>query len=220
MKLRRYLDQEPQWPRSGRHILAGFDDRSVVVYQAYRPSIGLQAVAHQHFGGEFSFSRMSWIKTNFLWMMYRSNWGTKEGQEITLAVTIPLNLFDEILATAVPSAFSPDRYSTEKEWKHALANSEVRLQWDPDHDPTGNPCARRAVQLGLRGEILRRYAMSEVIRIENISDFVARERQHANRPFDQLTTPEERVYLPTRADALRSAGLDLSVSRTATSPHS
>ncbi|WP_287277994.1 MULTISPECIES: DUF4291 family protein [unclassified Okeania] len=25
---------------------------------------------------------MSWIKTNFLWMMYRSAWGSKTGQEI------------------------------------------------------------------------------------------------------------------------------------------
>ncbi|WP_216092858.1 DUF4291 family protein [Candidatus Marithrix sp. Canyon 246] len=24
---------------------------------------------------------MTWIKTNFLWMMYRSEWGTKQGQE-------------------------------------------------------------------------------------------------------------------------------------------
>jgi len=27
---------------------------------------------------------MSWIKPNFLWMMYRCGWGTKEGQQVTL----------------------------------------------------------------------------------------------------------------------------------------
>ncbi|MBO0724214.1 MAG: DUF4291 family protein [Blastocatellia bacterium] len=80
-----YLEQLNRWPRSGRHILAHFDHSSVTVYQAYRPSIGLHAAKHQQFGGDFSFTRMSWIKTNFLWMMYRSGWGAKTDQEITFA---------------------------------------------------------------------------------------------------------------------------------------
>jgi hypothetical protein len=66
-----YLVQARRWPEAGRHILAQFDASSVVVYQAYRPSIGHYVARHQAFGGEFSFSRMSWIKTNFLWMIYR-----------------------------------------------------------------------------------------------------------------------------------------------------
>jgi hypothetical protein len=75
-----YREQAGRWPRAGRHILAQYDDERVVVYQAYRPAIGRFAVAHGFFGGEFSSSRMSWIKPNFLWMMYRSGWGAKEGQ--------------------------------------------------------------------------------------------------------------------------------------------
>jgi hypothetical protein len=35
-----YLVQVSRWPASGRHILAQFDDESVIVYQAYRPGIG------------------------------------------------------------------------------------------------------------------------------------------------------------------------------------
>src|SRR5438105_14894169 len=66
-----YLLQSRRWPQSGRHILAHFDSESIVVYQAYQPAIGRYAAQHQRFGGEFSFARMSWIKTNFLWMMYR-----------------------------------------------------------------------------------------------------------------------------------------------------
>jgi len=208
VKLKRYLDQEPGWPQSGRHILAGFDADTITVYQAYRPAIGLYATSHQRFGGEFSFTRMSWIKTNFLWMMYRSGWGQKEGQEVTLAVTIPRTLFDEILAKAVPSTFNDDRYSTQEEWKAALTESEVRLQWDPDHNPSGTPHQRRAVQLGLRGEMLRRYAVIEVVKIEDISEFVARERSNTHEPFDRLVTPEERIYLPSRDDASRCAGLE------------
>ena len=65
------------WPKEGRHILAQFDDDTVIVYQAYRPSIGRYAAEHGAFGGDFSYSRMSWVKPNFLWMMYRSGWGTQ-----------------------------------------------------------------------------------------------------------------------------------------------
>jgi hypothetical protein len=67
-----YLAQQARWPASGRHILAQFDVESVVVYQAYRPAIGHFAARHGYFGGGFSLGRMSWIKPNFLWMMYRS----------------------------------------------------------------------------------------------------------------------------------------------------
>ena len=58
---------------------------------------------------------MSWIKPNFLWMMYRSGWGQKEGQEVVLAVKIKRAAFDTILAHAVRSKHNPDLYPTEKE---------------------------------------------------------------------------------------------------------
>jgi hypothetical protein len=64
-------EQVRAWPESGRHILARYDDETIVVYQAYRAEIGRFAVENGCFGGEFKYSRMSWIKPNFLWMMYR-----------------------------------------------------------------------------------------------------------------------------------------------------
>jgi uncharacterized protein DUF4291 len=78
MRTRPYLEQLPTWPPSGRHILAQFDDDSIYVYQAYRPAIANYAVTNQRFGGEFSYNRMSWIKPNFLWMMYRSGWAGRK----------------------------------------------------------------------------------------------------------------------------------------------
>lgn len=205
---RPYLDQAKTWPAEGRHILARHDEENIVVYQAYRPAIGRYAAEHQRFGGEFSFSRMSWIKPNFLWMMYRSGWGTKEGQEIILAVTIPRVLFDEILAAAVPSSFDSSRFNTHDAWKQALESSEVRLQWDPDHGPDGTSQSRRAIQLGLRGSILRRYAADGVVKIEDISGFVEEQRRHAVADFKHLITPLEKVYWPDREDAIRATNLD------------
>src|ERR1700704_2267928 len=78
-----YSEQAKRWPREGRHVLAHYDDHSIIVYQAYCPSIGRFTIEHGYFGGGFSLSRMSWIKPNFLWMMYRCGWGTKEGQKTT-----------------------------------------------------------------------------------------------------------------------------------------
>ena len=41
-----YLAQAERWPKAGRHILAQFNDETVVVYQAYRPAIGHFAAQH------------------------------------------------------------------------------------------------------------------------------------------------------------------------------
>lgn len=73
---------------------------------------------------------MSWIKTNFLWMMYRSLWGTKIDQEVVLAIWLQRAAFEEILAAAVHSSFEPELYSSRSEWEKTLKRSQVRLQWE------------------------------------------------------------------------------------------
>nr|CAA9221226.1 hypothetical protein AVDCRST_MAG63-512 [uncultured Armatimonadetes bacterium] len=190
-----YLTQRERWPRTGRHILAQYDDEAVVVYQAYRPSIGRFAAEHGFFGGDFSFSRMSWIKPNFLWMMFRCGWAAKENQETVLAVTITRAGFDAILDAAVPSTYVREAYGSEDEWKRAVGASSVRLQWDPDHSPSGEKTERRAIQLGLRDAYLRRYATEWTVRIEDITGFVREQHRHAAaRDYDRLVTPREDVY--------------------------
>jgi hypothetical protein len=197
-----YLDQHARWPTRGRHVLAQYDDSTVVVYQAYRPEIGAFAATHGYFGGAFSLSRMSWIKPNFLWMMYRSGWGTKDGQEVVLAVWLARAGFDELVAAAVPSSFAPERYPDREAWQAAVARSDVRLQWDPDHGPSGAPVERRAVQLGLRGDVLARYAREWIVAIEDVTALC--HAQHA--AFQRggaaaLSTPHETVYPVTPAGA-------------------
>jgi len=205
-----YLNQEARWPKSGRHILAQYDADSIVVYQAYKPTIGHFAAEHGCFGGEFSFDRMSWIKPNFLWMMYRSGWGTKEGQEVTLAVRIRRIAFDELLREAVHSSFVPEVYQSRADWQESVAKSSVRLQWDPDHHPSGAKLERRAIQLGLRGCVLARYGREWIVDIEDISDFVERQRLHVNQgAYEQLVTPRECVYGVNDTEVARKLGVDL-----------
>lgn len=188
--------------------MAQFDDESIVVYQAYRPSIACFAVANQQFGGDFSFSRMSWIKPNFLWMMFRAGWASKEGQEHILAVRIRRSFFDEVLEAAVPSSFDATRFKSHAEWNAAVAKSDVRLQWDPDHDPNGNCIERRAVQLGLRGDTLLRYGTEALLSIEDITPFVTEQRNNLQNGFAELQTPAERIYQPTTTAAALAVGID------------
>ena len=204
----RYLDQKKRWPSSGKHILASFDEETIVVYQAYSPTIGLFAVRNGCFGGEFSYTRVSWIKPNFLWMMYRSDWGRSSGQEVVLAVRLRRTFFDSLLELAVPSSFNPTLFATQEAWKCAIAQSDVRLQWDPDHSPNGDKEERRAIQLGLRGVTLEAYGKREIVEIKDMSEFVASQRANAVRKnLEELITPLERPYRPNEVLAAR-LGLD------------
>lgn len=198
-----FLTQQKCWPQSGRHILAQYDEDYIVVYQAFMPKIGQNAARNgRHLGDNFLLSRMSWIKPNFLWMMYRSGWATKENQETVLAVTLKREAFDLILEQAVVSAFDPEQHGSHAEWQEALARSEVRLQWDPDHAPDGGKVERRAIQLGLRGSALARYASEWIVSIEDITPFVTEQRQHVqSRDLTLLRTPCEAVYPVTEMQA-------------------
>lgn len=204
-----YLEQVARWPKSGRHILAQFDDRSVVVYQAYAPAIGRFAAMNGWFGGEFGYGRMSWVKPNFLWMMYRSGWGTKDGQQVVLAIRIQRTAFDTLLSQAVHSTFVPEVHGSSEQWKQHVRSSEVRLQWDPDHGPHGEKLERRAIQLGLRGEVLRRYGREWIVGIEDVSELVAEQYSHVKaRELHRLLTPEEHVYPVSDPDVAGKLGVE------------
>lgn len=204
----RYLEQQRRWPPSGRHILAHFDEQTIIVYQAYCPATGLFAARNGFFGEGFSYNRMSWIKPNFLWMMYRSNWGRSQGQEVVLAVRLKRTFFDSLLERAVPSSFDPTDFECHEAWKAAVEASDVRLQWDPDHRPNGTKEERRAIQLGLRGATLDAYGKREIVEIIDMSKFVASQRENAEFDrFDQLMTPVERPYRPTREEVALRIGL-------------
>ena len=203
-----YRDQLAAWPNEGRHVLAQFDDETVVVYQAYNPAIGQFAATHGVLGGDFSYRRMSWVKPNFLWMMFRSGWGTKPDQEVTLALRVRRAFFDSLLAAAVPSSWCPEEFATEEDWSKAVARSAVRLQWDPDHSPAGGKLTRRAIQLGLRGDVLETFGRRELLEVIDLSEFVAEQRERlASRGVAELVTPRERVYAP--ADPAVAARLGL-----------
>lgn len=193
IKLKKYKEQLQDWPQKGFHIMAQYDDQKIIVYQSYKKEIGEFATNNQYFGGSFSVERMTWIKSNFLWMMYRNGWGTKEGQECVLAIHLKISAFEKYLENAVYSSYNNDLRVTKEEWQEQVKNSSVRLQWDPDHDPFGNKLERRAIQIGLRNEFIHSFAKEDIIFIENISDYVKEQNQFVlNNELEHLILPEEK----------------------------
>ena len=137
---------------------------------------------------------MSWIKPNFLWMMYRSGWAGKENQERILAIWIKKDDFLRILQESVFSSFNKEIYSTEENWRKELGLKNVRLQWDPDHDYKGNKLDRRAVQLGLKGVDLENFSNNQIACIEDITDFVKEQKILIDSGnIENLLIPKERV---------------------------
>ncbi|AXT53431.1 DUF4291 domain-containing protein [Aquimarina sp. BL5] len=196
LELTNYKEQEQVWPQHGYHIMAQYDDQKIVVYQSYRPAIGNFAVENQFFGGPFSLERMTWIKPNFLWMMYRNGWGTKEGQEVVLAIHLKREAFESYLSNAVYSSFKPELYSSYEAWQEDVTNSDVRLQWDPDHDPYGVKLERRAIQIGLRKEYIKSYASEDILEIEDISQFVKEQYELVqSNNLEELVTPFEKPLI-------------------------
>ena len=207
-KFEQYIEQNRQWPKDGRHILAHFDENSIIVYQAFNANIAAAAVISQNFNSKeclksgYSLSRMSWIKTNFLWMMYRSGWATKHNQEKILAIRIKRDGFEEILSKSI---LSSTRENNDEEEEPQNKNKikpnrtdEIRLQWDPDHDPNGTKVAsgRRAIQIGLRNAMLKNFCDEYIIKIYDITDFVIEQRKKCieTDDYSTLMLPAENVY--------------------------
>jgi len=208
-QIEKYVDAVKHWPHEGQHILAHQQDDMIVVYQAYNNDIANYAVANQHFGGtNYSYNRMSWIKPNFLWMMYRCGWATKENQERVLAIWITKTDFEDILQQAVFSSFNSKQYESHDEWKAELEAKEVRLQWDPDHDPYGNKQTRRAIQIGMKGAMLENFGKHQVKLIEDITEFVKQQSTNVNaNSIDKLSVPVETIYKPADEGLQKRIGI-------------
>jgi len=203
-----YIEQQCEWPQNGHHIMAQYDAEKIIVYQSYRPAIGNFAVQNQFFDGPFSLERMTWIKPNFLWMMYRNGWGKKEGQEVVLAIHLKCEAFQKYLENAMHSSFKSELYESHETWKKAVKSSNVRLQWDPDHNPYGAKLERRAIQIGIRNEFIRSYAKDDILEIEDISAFVAEQYEFVKtKQLDKLQIPTERPFLPKGDELLKKLQL-------------
>lgn len=165
---------QPEFPRALREIRARFDGSTIRVYQAYSPRIAMPAVQAQKFVPPFKRSRMTWIKPSFTWMMYRSGWAEKTGQEHILGIDITREGFEWALAHSCLSHFDPRIHGNPEAWETQVRESPVRIQWDPERDLRLQPLGRRAIQIGLGPEAVDRYVDKWIVRIEDITESVKR----------------------------------------------
>ncbi|GAL87479.1 hypothetical protein MYP_4709 [Sporocytophaga myxococcoides] len=188
-----YINYENDLPQEGNYILGQVRDSSIIVYQAFNDRIADYAIANQKFGGaDYSFSRMTWIKPNFLWMMYRSSWAEKENQNRILAIEISINGFLELLELGVLTSYD-SRFGSLQEWRTQLNTSEVRIQWDPDHGPTGDKLKRRAVQIGIKGTALVKFNNSFIKSVTDITDFVKEQKANLDQDKENFCVIHENI---------------------------
>ncbi len=193
-----------------RQIRADFDRDSIVIYQAYRKQIAEPAIKAGRFVEPFSWGRMTWIKPSFLWLMARSNWGQKSGQEHILAVRIKRSGWDRALSLGVLTSFEPKVHGDQSKWRRQFENAVVHVQWDPERTIHGKKLEHRSIQVGLSRQIIKEFTDEW---IQEINDFTPLTRKirslylsgNQRRAKDQL--PKERVY-PIQADAGKRLGID------------
>ena len=186
-----------------RQVRALFDDRTVTVYQAYRPAIADAALRAGTLVAPFKRTRMTWIKPSFLWTMHRSGWAGKPDQERILAIAITRSGFEWALAHSAPSAFDPRLDDDHDAWRRRKDASPVRVQWDPERSRDLEPLPWRAVQIGLSGEAVERYVDGWITGLSDVTALA-----HALRPGGPGgTPPQERPY-PLPAELASRIGAD------------
>ena len=185
-----YDTQKSIWPRSGRQIIGHYNDSYIVVYQAYCQEIADPAVVNQDFitdNPNFLPVRMTWIKPNFLWMMFRSDWATKKNQERILAFHVHRSWFEECILEAGLSGADKN-----------CRNRNVVVQWDPDHSPSGGKHPnRKDIQIGIRKIRSDQWAQGikgpAIGKITDITEFVHQENL-TRKQTGNFNMPVERVY--------------------------
>lgn len=178
-----------------KEIRAFYTEDTVRVYQAYNKVIADEAVKNGTFGSSFKLDRMTWIKSSFLWMMYRCGWGTKENQEHILAIDLKREAFDYIVQNAIISTYDDNMGISHEEWKEQIKTSEIRCQWDPERDLFGNPLEYRSIQLGLRGNAVQKYVNDWIVSIEDITEYVKKLREQKGRGMNiNSLLPTEWIY--------------------------
>ncbi|WP_426501475.1 DUF4291 domain-containing protein [Streptomyces sp. D54] len=173
-------------------VRADYDARTIVVYQAYAPAIADAALRAGRFVTPFSFHRMTWIKPSFMWLMHRSNWARKPGQERVLAVRISREGWEEALSRAVLTTADPA----------VLSEAAVHVQWDPERSLRGAALNHYSIQVGIGRHLIRTFTDDWVVSITDLTPQVHKaafliRAGHAAK--SQRLLPSERVYPLPRA---------------------
>ncbi|MET8754372.1 DUF4291 domain-containing protein [Streptomyces sp. NPDC004667] len=181
-------------------IRADYDAHTIVVYQAYAPAIADAALRAGRFVPPFSFHRMTWIKPSFTWLMHRSNWARKPGQERVLAVRMTREGWEHALSRAVLTTADPA----------AVAGAAVHVQWDPERSARGAALNHYSIQVGIGRDLIRTFADDWVVGLTDLTPQVRKAAsliRAGHSAKSRRLLPAERVYpLPRELEDRLSTG--------------
>ncbi|MFJ8968668.1 MULTISPECIES: DUF4291 domain-containing protein [Streptomyces] len=173
-------------------IRADYDAHTIVVYQAYAPAIADAALGAGRFVAPFSFHRMTWIKPSFPWLMHRSNWARKSGQERVLAVRMTREGWEKALSRAVLTTADPA----------AVDRAPVHVQWDPERSPRGAALNHYSIQVGIGRHLIRTFTDDWIV---SLTDLTPRVRKAATLLQTGHAAKAQRLFPPERAYPLPQA---------------
>ncbi|MDJ1481328.1 DUF4291 domain-containing protein [Cytophagaceae bacterium YF14B1] len=148
-------------------IRADFDSQSIVIYQAYSEQIASAAIKNQTFEAPFSFTRMTWIKPSFLWLMERSNWAQKSGQEHILAIRISRAAWEKALQEGVLTSPEKRVYPDGQIWNELFEQAKVHIQWDPERNLRGQKLEYNSIQVGISRYLIEEFVGEWILEIKD-----------------------------------------------------
>ena len=191
-------------------IRARYDRDSITVYQAYGDAIAQPTLKAGRFVEPFSWNRMTWIKPSFLWLMARSNWGQKSGQENILAIRITRTGWEEALSQAVLTSYINRVHQHRDNWREQFENAKVHVQWDPERTIHGKKLEHRSIQVGISRDMIREFNDDWILDIEDLTPLTRKIRKlylagETRRAKELL--PPEKVY-PVSETITKRLGMD------------
>ncbi|CAM9271014.1 unnamed protein product [Ectocarpus sp. 12 AP-2014] len=112
LQMELFSEAKGHWAAPYRQVFCQHDKDTVVLFRACCEHLGPHATATQCFRGspcyEKDRTRMMWFDTSFLVSMRKSEWGTKKGREVVLAIWVKRSFIEDCFGMAVCSnTFGP-----------------------------------------------------------------------------------------------------------------
>jgi hypothetical protein len=115
---------------------------------------------------------MTWIKPSFLWLMHRSNWAQKSGQEYILAVRIKRDAWEKALSLGVLTGYEAGIHASYQQWEQQFAAAKVHIQWDPERSIRGADLGINSIQVGISRFLIEEYVQDWMIALSDYTPLV------------------------------------------------
>jgi hypothetical protein len=192
-----------------QQIRALFDAKTITVYQAYNKKIALPAIKNNRFEAPFSFNRMTWIKPSFLWLMERSNYGTKSNQEYILGIKLKREAWEKLLNMGVLTHPDLHIYKSASHWQESFDAAKVHIQWDPERNLKGGKLEIRSIQVGISRFLIHDFNEHWIEQIEDYTPLVKKInqlRKAGKYKEAKRLLPSEKIY-PIPAEIGQKIGI-------------